>query len=77
MLFNSYEFIFLFLPITLILYFWLNKYNKNKLAKAWLVIASLYFYLYFHRVYLILVMISVIVNYFIGQKLSSDKYNII
>ena len=77
MLFNSYEFIFLFLPITLILYFWLNKYNKNRLAKAWLVIASLYFYSYFHKSYLILITISILVNYFIGQKLSSDKYNII
>ena len=77
MLFNSYEFIFLFLPITLILYFWLNKYNKNRLAKAWLVIASLYFYSYFHKSYLILITISILVNYFIGQKLSSNKYNII
>ena len=77
MLFNSYEFIFLFLPITLILYFWLNKYNKNRLAKAWLVIASLYFYSYFHKLYLILITISILVNYFIGQKLSSNKYNVI
>ena len=77
MLFNSYEFIFIFLPITLILYFWLNRYNKNRLAKAWLVIASLYFYSYFHKSYLILITISILVNYFIGQKLSSNKYNVI
>ena len=77
MLFNSYEFIFLFLPITLIVYFWLNRYNKNKLAKAWLVIASLYFYSYFHKSYLILITISILVNYFIGQKLSNNKYNVI
>ena len=77
MLFNSYEFIFLFLPITLIVYFWLNRYNKNKLAKAGLVIASLYFYSYFHKSYLILITISILVNYFIGQKLSSNKYNVI
>lgn len=77
MLFNSYEFIFLFLPITLIIYFWLNKYNKNKLAKAWLVIVSLYFYSYFHKSYLILITVSILVNYYIGQKLSDEKYNII
>ena len=77
MLFNSYEFIFLFLPITLIVYFWLNRYNKNKLAKAGLVIASLYFYSYFHKSYLILITVSILVNYFIGQKLSSNKYNVI
>lgn len=77
MLFNSYEFIFLFLPITLIIYFWLNKYNKNRLAKTWLVIASLYFYSYFHKSYLILITVSILVNYYIGQKLSDDKYNVI
>lgn len=77
MLFNSYSFIFLFLPITMILYFWLNKYNKNRLAKAWLVITSLYFYSDFHKSYLILITISILVNYFIGQKLSNNKYNII
>lgn len=77
MLFNSYEFIFLFLPITLIIYFWLNKYNKNRLAKTWLVIASLYFYSYFHKSYLILITVSILVNYYIGQKLSDEKYNVI
>lgn len=77
MLFNSYEFIFLFLPITLILYFWLNRYGKNKLAKAWLVIASLYFYSYFNRMYLILIGISIGVNFIVGRRLSDDKTNIL
>ena len=70
MLFNSYEFIFLFLPITLIIYFTLNRYGKNNIAKGWLVIASLYFYSYFHLSYLYLILTSIIVNYFIGNKLN-------
>ncbi len=73
MLFNSYEFIFLFLPITLILYFSLNNFGKYKLAKGWLVIASLYFYSYFHKSYLILIMVSIGINYLIGNKLSENK----
>lgn len=77
MLFNSYEFIFLFLPITLILYFWLNRYGKNRLAKAWLVIASLYFYSYFNRMYLILIGISIGVNFVVGRRLSDNKTNIL
>ena len=72
MLFNSYEFIFLFLPITLIIYFLLNKYEKYTLAKGWLVLASLYFYSYFHKSYLILIITSIVVNYFIGDKLSIE-----
>lgn len=77
MLFNSYEFIFLFLPITLILYFTLNKFGKNELAKGWLVIASLYFYSYFNRTYLILIIISIVINYGIGKKLADNKTDII
>ena len=77
MLFNSYEFIFLFLPITLIIYFLLNKYNKNILAKSWLVIASLYFYSYFNKSYLILIIVSILVNYFIGTELNMKINNII
>ncbi|MHD0314096.1 MBOAT family O-acyltransferase [Fusobacterium varium] len=75
MLFNSYEFIFLFLPITLIIYFTLNRYGKNNIAKGWLVIASLYFYSYFHLSYLYLILSSIIVNYFIGNKLNHKSLN--
>ena len=77
MLFNSYEFIFLFLPITLVIYFLLNKFNKNMLAKAWLVIASLYFYSYFNKSYLILIIVSILVNYFIGTELNMKTNNVI
>ncbi|MGL6167819.1 MAG: hypothetical protein ACRC0Y_05990 [Fusobacteriaceae bacterium] len=45
MLFNSFVFIFLFLPITLIVYFLLNNYGKEKLAKAWFVLGSLCLYI--------------------------------
>ena len=73
MLFNSYEFIFLFLPITLIIYFTLNRFNKNRLAKGWLVLASLYFYSYFNKKYLILIVASIGVNYFVGKLLEEKK----
>ena len=75
MLFNSYEFIFLFLPITIIVYFTLNRYGKNNIAKGWLVIASLYFYSYFHLSYLYLILSSIMVNYFIGNKLNHKSLN--
>ena len=73
MLFNSYEFIFLFLPITLIVYFTLNRFGKNRLAKGWLVLASLYFYSYFNKKYLILIIASIVVNYFVGKLLEEKK----
>lgn len=46
MLFNSYIFIFLFLPITILGYFGLNKIKKPNLAKIFLCCMSLWFYAY-------------------------------
>lgn len=63
MLFNSYVFILLFLPITLILYFALNHYKCTKLAKVALIIMSLWFYAYFHIGYIFILLGSVLVNY--------------
>ena len=47
MLFNSYIFIFLFLPVALLGYFGLNKIGKFVPAKYFLVGMSLWFYAYF------------------------------
>lgn len=73
MLFNSFEFIFLFLPIAFLLYFLLNKFGYVTLAKAWLVFASLFFYSYWNIKYLPLMLVSLIVNYFIGMRLVRHK----
>lgn len=73
MLFNSTEFLFLFLPITLIVYFGLNKMNKSEFAKGWLVLASLYFYGYFNRSYIIIIVSSIVVNYTIGRLLYKEN----
>ena len=69
MIFSSYEFIFLFLPITFGIYFYLNKKNLINLAILFLAIASLFFYSWWNIYYLPLILISVITNYCIGQFL--------
>lgn len=48
MLFNSYIFIFIFLPITLIGFFNLTKFRLIKPALVWLMIASFIFYAYWN-----------------------------
>jgi len=69
MLFNSLEFLFLFLPITFMVYFILNKHKLTELAKGWLVIMSLYFYAYWKLDYLPIILTSMIFNYSIGSTL--------
>lgn len=73
MLFNSIEFLFIFLPITFFIYFGLNKLKLVKMATAWLVIASLAFYSYWKTDYLSLILVSMLFNYSVGSTLTKDK----
>lgn len=70
MLFNSYEFIFFFLPVTLVLYFLLNRLRLPIAANAWLLAASLFFYSWWDVRYLPLILGSILFNYTIGGLLS-------
>ena len=66
MLFNSYIFIFAFLPIAVGGYFLLGKWQGGRFANAWLVLASLFFYGYWNIHYLPLLLISILMNYAFG-----------
>ena len=63
MLFNSYEFLFLFFPIALLGYFVLGKRADSNAANLWLVIAGLFFYSYWNVRYLPLLLASIAFNY--------------
>lgn len=69
MLFNSYEFILVFLPISFFVYFWLNSSRLIVAAKAWLVLCSLFFYSWWNVSYLPLILSSMVVNYALGTSL--------
>lgn len=68
MLFNSYLFIFLFLPITLLGYFQIGK-TRPHLAKLWLATCSLTFYTWYDYRYLFLIAFSLTLNYIVGQRI--------
>lgn len=70
MLFNSLEFIWLFLPITLAGFFLLGRFGLYRGAVIWLVLASWVFYGYWNPVYLLLLWASIAFNYYWGQLLS-------
>lgn len=73
MLFNSYTFIFVFLPIMLFCYFWLLRLKLVLGAKIWLVGGSLFFYGYWNIVYIPLLLGSIFINFFVGSALSSRQ----
>lgn len=71
MLFNSYEFIFAFLPFTLIIYFFLISKRLIIASKSFLVLSSLIFYSWWNVVYLPIILFSMLFNYTIGNTLNS------
>ena len=75
MLFNSYIFIFLFLPITLIGWYTLNHIKAYEPAKFFLAGMSLWFYGYFNVSYLTVIIISILCNYMLSylMKFSHTK----
>ncbi len=73
MLFNSYEFIFLFIPITFFIYFYLNSKRLTEISKGFLVFSSLFFYSWWNIVYLPIILVSMLFNYVIGNTLSSSE----
>ena len=73
MLFNTYEFIFGFFPITFLIYFYLNCKRLTIVAKGFLVFASLFFYSWWNVVYLPLILSSILFNYLIGTTLSKSN----
>ncbi len=73
MLFNSYEFIFAFLPITFFIYFYLNSKRLTEASKGFLVFASLFFYSWWNVLYLPLILSSMLFNYVVGNILNGKK----
>jgi alginate O-acetyltransferase complex protein AlgI len=69
MLFNSLEFILWFLPLTLFLWFQLGQRGYFRLAIAWLLFASLFFYGWWNPANLPVLVGSVGLNYWIGSTL--------
>ena len=69
MLFNSYEFIFLYLPLVFLLFFVCAKYCGRRLATFLLVLASFFFYGWWDWRYVPLLFASICFNYWIGGRI--------
>ncbi len=73
MLFNSYVFILLFLPIVLILYYLVNETGKYIAGKAVLITASLFFIAYLNIYYAIVFLMSTCINIFFNSYIAKEK----
>lgn len=71
MVFSSVTFLFYFLPIFLIVYFFLPK--KVVFKNAWFLLVSLVFYFWGESVYILVLLASIIFNYTFGILLSKNS----
>ena len=78
MIFNSYVFIFAFLPVVIFVFYSLGRYSHH-LATLWLTAASLFFYGWWDARFLGLLLSSILVNYgagyLIGHSLARSRHH--
>lgn len=72
MLFNSYLYIFIYLPVVFSGYFLLTRWRFVWGSRAWLVFASLYFYGHWNFRHLPLILGSMVFNYWVGNLLANS-----
>ena len=75
MLFSSLTFLFVFLPVVLVLYYvpvFEKKETENKKKNLILLAASLLFYAWGEPVYIVLMLISIYFNFTIGKDIENN-----
>ncbi|GAB2178918.1 MBOAT family O-acyltransferase [Dongia sp. agr-C8] len=75
MLFNSIEFICVFLPATALAFFLLGRFAGASAAKLVLIAASCIFYAWWMPVYLLLILAEIVFCYIVGQLLLSARWS--
>ncbi len=73
MLFNSYTFIFIFLPVVLAGYQLSYRFFGNTLSRLWLAAASLFFYGWWNPKYTFLVVFSIVFNFVLGTRMMKSQ----
>jgi alginate O-acetyltransferase complex protein AlgI len=68
MLFNSHEFLFIFLPVTLLGFYLIGRVSRQA-AILWLILTSLLFYGWWRPLNILIIGPSIIVNYFLASFL--------
>ena len=80
MIFNSYNFIFIFLPIAFFGFFLLSKIKKTY-GITWLGFISIFFYSYWSLYSLPVLIVSILINFNIGKKIYTtspkNKFNVL
>lgn len=69
MLFNSAEFLFLFLPLVMLAFHLAQRYGSVAVSLKVLVLASLFFYGWWQPLYLLLLLVSIFANFYLAKAI--------
>jgi D-alanyl-lipoteichoic acid acyltransferase DltB (MBOAT superfamily) len=69
MLFNSYEFIFFFLPVAAGVFYFFGRFVSKTAAIRWLILASLLFYAWWRPLNVLLITPSILINFGLAKLL--------
>ncbi len=73
MLFNSYEFIFLFLPVTMGVFYLIGSRSRTW-ALRWLIVASIFFYAWWRPLNLLIIAPSILINFVLARAI--QRYHV-
>ena len=71
--FNSFNFILIFMPVLLVIWLLLNRAEKIALADIFLTLMSLYYYYTFGTSFLLILLVSIVVNYALSFLMEKRK----
>ena len=73
MLFNSLNFVLIFLPVVVVVFYALESARNRTLALSWLVVASLFFYGWWNPPFVFLLLVSILINYTLGRTILARR----
>ena len=74
MLFNSFNFLFIFFPIVLFCYYQINHFKNKNYKIIFLIISSLVFYAYWNFIYIFLLILSIVANFILAKIIVNLNY---
>ncbi|CEQ03355.1 alginate O-acetylation protein [[Clostridium] sordellii] len=69
MVFSSLVFLFVFLPLIIFLYY----ISKDKYKNYLILVASLFFYAWGEPIYIVIMLVSIAVNFILGKKVCKEN----
>ena len=73
MVFSTYDFVFIFLPVVVAVYYFIDSHFPPRAAILWLTLSSFVFYGWWNPKYLVILISSIVANYLLGIYLQNKS----